>query len=292
MNASDTNQDPAPLAQADPVLAAAAQRTFHDLSASIAGKEVTLADRAKLLNKLTKLGFDGVLSDPATDNEAWPDAGSILREQARYATPVDMAVLLILKNRELAIMDSAEPYQAGPAAWVDALDPVAIKGLNLARCLQATGAMQAALDLSITYAQDRVQFGRPLARFQAIQHELAVAAEQAAAANTACDLVLAAVGTSGLNSERVEALLQAASIVTGQAIGTVHRVSHQVHGAIGFTQEYFLSKLTLNLLRWRDEIAQLNKSDLACAQAFGDRVFKAESLWTFVTETSNAAPAA
>ena len=287
MTATDNTPELTPLAQPDPILTEAARRTFHDLTASLPAGESTLAQRAKLLKQLTELGFDAVLNDPAADHEAWPDAATILREQARHATPVDMAVLLIMNNQQLAIMAAPEPYRAGPAEWVDALDATARRGLTLARCAQATGAMQAALDLSISYAQDRVQFGRPLARFQAIQHELAVAAEEAAAATTATDLVLAAVGQSGLMADRVEPLLQAATLVVANAIANVHRVSHQVHGAIGFTQEYFLHRHSLNLLRWRDELGHLQQSSLACAEALGEKVLAADTLWAFITDTTS-----
>ncbi len=47
------------------------------------------------------------------------------------------------------------------------------------------GALQAALDLSIEYTRQRQQFGKPLASFQAIQQQLAVFAEETAAANMA-----------------------------------------------------------------------------------------------------------
>ena len=53
--------------------------------------------------------------------------------------------------------------------------------------------MEAALTLSTRYANDRVQFDRPIARFQAIQQQLALLAKQAAAASVAVESAAIAV---------------------------------------------------------------------------------------------------
>ncbi len=274
-----------PKAQPDPTILDAAQRLFRDLSASLGSGESGLAERAGLLKKIQELGFDQMLEDPADKQAEWPDAASLLREQARYATPVDMATLLILRQPELSIMPPPVPYQAVSAQWTSTLTETQKRGLNLARCLQACGAMQAALDLTMQYVQDRKQFGRPLAKFQAVQHELAVAAAETAAATAMTDLCLAAVSQSGLLSTRVEPLLQAASIVMVPAMTCVYRVSHQMHGAIGFTREYSLHQHTLNLLRWRDQIGHLQTSPISCSRALGKSVFASTNLWTFITDT-------
>src|SRR5262249_36201802 len=59
------------------------------------------------------------------------------------------------------------------------------RSFALLRACQIGGAIDAALTLSVTYARERIQFGRPLAAFQAIQQQLAVLAEECAAANAA-----------------------------------------------------------------------------------------------------------
>ena len=56
----------------------------------------------------------------------------------------------------------------------------------LIRAFQMVGAMRRALDLSVEYAGDREQFGRPIGKFQAIQQMLAEAAGHLAAAEAAC----------------------------------------------------------------------------------------------------------
>src|SRR3546814_20634278 len=55
------------------------------------------------------------------------------------------------------------------------------------RAMTMAGALDAALALSVNYANERVQFGKPLAKFQAVQQSLASFATHAAAANSAAE---------------------------------------------------------------------------------------------------------
>jgi acyl-CoA dehydrogenase len=195
-----------------------------------------------------QLGF----ADALPDHESWPQAASIIRAQARAAAPVDMAKLL-----------AGEDKQA----------------LALGRCLQICAGMDSALELSLKYVQERKQFGRALAQFQAIQHSLAIAAEELAACTAVTDLALACASREGMSSKRLAALLDAAAVVAGRAVDVVYEMTHQVHGAIGFTQEYALHRHSLDVLRWREELQQLRGGDLGCAERLGDWALASGSLW-------------
>ena len=116
--------------------------------------------------------------------------------------------------------------------------------MALARAAQLRGAMEQVLAMSLRYASEREQFGRPLARFQAIQHHLAEIAGEAAATGAAVDAA-AQVGTPFA--------VAAAKARASQAAGTVARLAHQVHGAIGYTVEHDLHIWTTRLWAWRDE---------------------------------------
>ena len=120
----------------------------------------------------------------------------------------------------------------------------------LARAAQMAGAMEAALDLSTRYANDRVQFGRPIGRFQAVQQQLALLAEESAAAQVAVESAARAVAEGRPSAAFAVA---AAKIRAGSAAGKVAEIAHQVHGAIGFTHEHSLHRLTRRLWSWRDE---------------------------------------
>jgi alkylation response protein AidB-like acyl-CoA dehydrogenase len=123
----------------------------------------------------------------------------------------------------------------------------------LLRAAEMAGALEAALQLAVTYANDRVQFGRPIGKFQAIQQELALAAEQVAAAGVAASASVAGAAAGDLAFAAASAKLRA-----GEAAGKVADIVHQVHGAIGFTHEHRLHHLTRRLWSWRDEFGHEN----------------------------------
>lgn len=124
-----------------------------------------------------------------------------------------------------------------------------VEGVGAAmRTLQVAGVLESALELAIVHVNERVQFGRPLAKFQAIQQEIARAAGQVAAAGGAADM--AALWLAGRTSRLS---LAAARTRLGEAAGIACNILHQMHGAMGFTQEHRLHRFTRSALAWRDE---------------------------------------
>lgn len=115
----------------------------------------------------------------------------------------------------------------------------------LARSVQMLGALEGALELSTAHVRTREQFGRPLAKFQAVQHLLAEFASEVALAKSAVEAAYA----SELPTEHAAL----AKICAGVAALTGSRAAHQVHGAIGFTDGYPLNSLTRTLSALRDE---------------------------------------
>lgn len=140
--------------------------------------------------------------------------------------------------------DEERPLDLDPAV------PAAL--MALMRAQQIAGAVAAALDMSVRYASERVQFGRPIARFQAIQQYLAVMAEESAAAGAAAAMGAGALALARTRPERFCLLAGAAKLRCGEAAGRVAELAHQVHGAIGFSHEYPLHPLTRRLWLWRD----------------------------------------
>ncbi|MBV9991752.1 MAG: hypothetical protein JOZ72_10700 [Alphaproteobacteria bacterium] len=118
---------------------------------------------------------------------------------------------------------------------------------------QMAGALQAALDLSVQYTRERKQFGKPLASFQAIQQQLAVFAEEAAAANMAAAAAFRAADLVEENGGDAEFEIACAKLRANQAARISTGIAHQVHGAMGFTAEYRLQHLTKRLWTWGSE---------------------------------------
>jgi acyl-CoA dehydrogenase len=125
--------------------------------------------------------------------------------------------------------------------------PVLLYGA-LARAAMIGGAVESVLRESIQYANDRVQFGRAIGKFQAIQQALAVLAGEVTCAQTAA-LAACEAATASPNSFDVAV----AKIRAGQAAGIAAGIGHQVHGAIGFTYEHSLHYATRRLWSWRAE---------------------------------------
>jgi acyl-CoA dehydrogenase len=150
------------------------------------------------------------------------------------------------------------------------------------RTAQIAGALDAALAASIAYANDRVQFGKPISKFQTVQQSLAVFAIEAAAVNSAGQAAGRAADAGDAGFELAAAKLRA-NIAAGQGAA----LAHQVHGAIGFTQEYPLHRLTRRLAGWRSEFG----GDRYWAQRLGRRVAQLgpEGLWPELARRSDAA---
>ena len=134
----------------------------------------------------------------------------------------------------------------GGSVWDGSL-PLAAGRRAVGWWLVGTG--RAMLALARSHALDRVQFGRPLAGFQAVRHRLAetlVALEGAEAALAAADALagasagVSAAGSASAGGDELAALL--AKAAAGQAALTAARHCQQVLGGIGFTAEHGLSR--------------------------------------------------
>ena len=203
---------------------------------------------------------------------------------------VDMLVVLPTKDmnfdtgynlagepRDTALIDlklgAGQVVAAGAPAETLTLTGAILRSLSMA------GALEKVMDLCVTYAGDRVQFGRPIGKFQAIQQYLATMAGEVAASRAAADMV-----ADGFSSGALQHLGGAAKLRTGEAAQIVAALAHQVHGAIGFTAEHDLNHFTKRLWAWRDEFG----SERDWGQALGQAALASDSgnFWTFVTETS------
>ncbi|MBQ0924893.1 acyl-CoA dehydrogenase family protein [Saccharopolyspora endophytica] len=153
------------------------------------------------------------------------------------------------------------------------LDELVLRGA-VARAVQVVGALDAVVRLCVEHSRSRVQFGRPIAKFQAVQHLVAEAAAEAALARAAVDAaVLDAAETGALSAVKVAAARSCA----GHAVSVVVRNAHQVHGAIGTTQEHPLQLFTLPALDWRGEFGTTRDWD-----RFLGETTRTSSLWDVV----------
>lgn len=106
------------------------------------------------------------------------------------------------------------------------------------------GAMARVLEMSLRYASERQQFGRPLGKFQAVQQQLAVLAEQVLSAQ-----VSARNAFTGTSFDPVR--VAAAKCRANEAAGVVCNIAHAIHGAIGVTAEFDLQLYTRRIKQWQ-----------------------------------------
>lgn len=109
-----------------------------------------------------------------------------------------------------------------------------------ATCAEMVGGAQAVLDLTVAYATERTQFGKPIGAFQAVQHHCAnMAIDVLGARFTAYE----AIWRLG-KGERADVEVAVAKSFVSEAYERVCALGHQVHGAIGFTAEHDLHHYT------------------------------------------------
>ena len=202
------------------------------------------------------------------------EALALVRLAARYAAPVPLAetVLAHLLEPELGEgplsvaaggraaygrfarrLAGGEGFQLTPDVnyagepW-DRVEPAGLDAMllegALVRSVQMAGALETVLDLTVVYAAERQQFGVPLNRFQVIQQHIARLAAEVAEAGAAADAAAA---------RRDELHVAAAKVRCGEAAGVGAALAHQVHGALGFTDEHRLQQYTRRLWSWRDD---------------------------------------
>ncbi len=153
------------------------------------------------------------------------------------------------------------------------------------RIAQSAGALETVLAMSVEHCNTRQQFGKPLSKQQAVQQNLALLAIEVAAVNVAGEAAAAALDRGDAHFE-----IAAAKLRTNQAIGVATAIAHQVHGAIGFTQDYALHPLTISLMGWASEFGNeaywshiLGTQVCAWSEAGGGA-----GLWAEITQRSDA----
>lgn len=209
---------------------------FERMLTSVAGRDVDAGARWQAIEDS---GFLDALV-PETAGGAGltlAEVEPLIRVVGRHAItePVaqTMAVRALLIER-----DSVSP--SGPLTFAQALPEIgetrALEAVLAAA--EMAGLAESVLKLSLSYANDRVQFGKPIGKLQAIQQQLAVMGEQVLMMRMA-----AQIGCS----QGLRPTLEIAAVskqVASAAAPQIAAIAHAVHGAIGITEEYDLQLFT------------------------------------------------
>jgi len=249
----------------------AAQKARHLPALARGELTATLA----LLERDQRLGADGVHATAVRDGEAYVltgekafvhDAGSaglfvtaarseqgvalFLLERAQPGVTAESHALIDTTKRmgtlrmqgarvgaESVLVAPAQAEHA-LARWLDA-GAVAVAA-------EAVGAAQAAHALTVAYAKERQQFGGPIGRFQGVKHPLA---EMYVELETARSLVYYAAWALDASPDDVPRTASMAKAYTSEAFARIGIDAIQLHGAIGYTEEYD-AQLYLKRSKW------------------------------------------
>lgn len=256
-----------------------AERLFGDLSANGARP----SDQAS--QRLTDAGFHLLLVPEAKGGFGgdWGDACAVLRLAGYHAldAPLADSMLACERRTEANLPQPQGLHLLTPQA--NDVSPEELDSFRLGAFTRAAlicGALDATLAMSVEYANQRVQFGKPIGKFQVVQHALACFAQEAAAVNCATQAAAAALDAGNGEFEVAAAKLRANS-----AAGIAHATAHQVHGAMGFTQEYPLHRWTRRLLAWSCEFG----AERHWSEVLGRQVATrgAQNLWRDLTARSD-----
>src|ERR1700752_2655417 len=151
--------------------------------------------------------------------------------------------------RDTVVFDGV-PVTARADAPDDVTEETLWERTALGRAALMAGAISAVAAMTLRYSGEREQFGRPIARFQAVRAHLVTIYQQAAVVASAIDGAVAAVELGHGSFE-----IACAKTLADRAAQLVTAAAHQTHGAIGMTKEYPLHYFTRRLWAWRDEAA-------------------------------------
>ncbi len=179
-------------------------------------------------------------------------AGPSIALVERQAVRIERGESLAGDASDTVTFDRAVPIRISPApAGIDQ-DALMLMGAVI-RSVETAGALETMLALSLRYAEERVAFERPIAKFQAVQHNLARLAGEVAAAMTAAGSAADAIASAPAFDDAIFLEAASAKIRSAEAAQEGAAIAHQVHGAIGFTREHVLHRFTLRVLGWRDD---------------------------------------
>lgn len=118
--------------------------------------------------------------------------------------------------------------------------PILERGLEraaVAISAEAVGVCSKVLEMSVGYAKEREQFGRPIGSFQAVSHRIA---DQLVATESARSTLYYAAWALEESAPDASLAVATAKVAAGEAAHEVTNSAIQVHGGIGFTWEHDL----------------------------------------------------
>jgi acyl-CoA dehydrogenase len=182
-------------------------------------------------------------------------------------------------HSDTVTLDKVQPVAIKPAPKGFDQTQLMLMG-GVARSLQIAGALEAMLEISVRYSNERVAFEKKISKFQAVQHNLARLAGESAAALAAATSAADAIANAASFDDEVFLEAVSAKIRCSEAAEKGGGIAHQVHGAIGFTIEHILHRYSLRALAWRDDFGSESYWAVELGKLVANR--GADELWPLV----------
>jgi alkylation response protein AidB-like acyl-CoA dehydrogenase len=211
----------------------AAGRWGLDEVACQAGPAVAARDAWSLTGE-AHFVLDGYEADVLLVPALMPDGGICLFEVSPAQPAVTRTMSTTMdESRRLSVarLDGAAGHRIGDRVDLDSVRTAAA----IAMSAEQVGAASAALALTVAYAKVRVQFGRPIGSFQALQHRMA---EMHVLVESARSLSYAAAEAARASAPDGSLRAAAVKAYCSEALGQVTAEMIQLHGAIGMTWEH------------------------------------------------------
>ena len=242
------------------------------------GIDLNLDDEGRLYGVVERVPFASETEHLVTLCKSSVEVKVVLVETA--ACGVACGTNVAGEPRDQVSFEAVRPLHVAhvPAGF----DPFKLKLMGaLMRATQMTGAIDTLLTMCISYSQERVAFERAIAKFQVIQHNLALMAGELSAALAATNAAEGAVFRDSNLGDEVFINVASAKIRVGEAAIETSAIAHQLHGAIGFTKEHILHRFTHRLWSWRDEYGSEAKWAVLLGENMANR--GADEIWPSIT---------
>ena len=195
------------------------------------------------------------------------------------ACRIESGLNLSSDESDTVIFDKVQPIAIKPTP--ESFNPLSplLMGIVM-RSLQIAGALESMLDITVRYSNERVAFEKKISKFQAVQHNLARLAGETSAALAAASSAADAISNATIFDDAIFLEAASAKVRCAEAAEKGAAIAHQVHGAIGFTQEHILHRFTLRALAWRDDFGNESYWAVELGKLVASR--GADDLWPLV----------
>ncbi len=189
------------------------------------------------------LGGEVTVADGAASGDAGNVLGGGLADVLLLAAGDDVAVVRVGDGVAVEVPANMDPTRRTARVRVDAAPAAVLPGArqlltDLARVVlaaEATGMARECTDMAAGYAKERIQFGRPIAMFQAVKHHCA---NMAVATELATSAVWDAARAAATGGDQLTYAAAVAATIAAPAADLCANLSTQVHGGIAITWEH------------------------------------------------------